>query len=236
MGRNQRIRKEGKEEAKKARKEVVESRAKARFWRVANPIIKTTSTLLFTALLILMTHFIFDKLDEHSGKKVKTNKVAEIKTAKGMIKIAFYENDAPKTVENFKLLTERGYYNGTTFHRVEPGFVIQGGDPLSKDDNPENDGTGGESAWGEKFEDELNPNTASYKRGYKKGVVAMANSGEDTNGSQFFIMLTDNAEIEHKYSIFGHVISGMDVVEKIEKDDKMIEVKMVDVPVASKVK
>ncbi len=98
------------------------------------------------------------------------------------------------------------------FHRVIKGFMIQGGDPLSQDDaNTSRWGTGGP---GYQFADELNPSTPSYKAGYKKGVVAMANSGPNTNGSQFFIMLEDNP-LPNNYTIFGHVISGQDVVDAI---------------------
>ena len=141
-----------------------------------------------------------------------------IKTAKGDIEIVFYPKDAPKTVTNFATLAKRGYYNNLTFHRVEPGFVIQGGDPNGN-------GTGGTSIYGEKFEDELNPNTDSYKEGYKEGVVAMANAGPNTNGSQFFIMLADNP-LPHNYTIFGKVTKGMDVVKKIERGDKILSIEV----------
>ncbi len=137
-----------------------------------------------------------------------------ISTDKGDIVIALYAKDAPKTTKNFASLAKRGYYNGLKFHRVEPGFVIQGGDPKG-------DGTGGESIYGPTFEDELNPDTASYKEGYKKGVVAMANRGPNTNGSQFFIMLDDNPQLPKNYTIFGHVVSGQDVVDKIAVGDVM---------------
>jgi cyclophilin family peptidyl-prolyl cis-trans isomerase len=111
----------------------------------------------------------------------------------------------------------RGYYNNLTFHRVEPGFVIQGGDPNG-------DGTGGTSIYGPTFEDELNPNTPSYQEGYKEGVVAMANRGPNTNGSQFFIMLADNTTLPHSYTIFGKVATGMDVVKKIQIGDKILNI------------
>lgn len=141
-------------------------------------------------------------------------KTATIHTEKGDIVIELYPNDAPKTVTNFVVLSQRGYYNGLTFHRVVPGFVIQGGDPNG-------DGSGGTSIYGPTFDDELNPSTASYKAGYLEGVVAMANRGPNTNGSQFFIMLADNSTLPHAYTIFGKVSSGMDVVQKIVKGDKM---------------
>ena len=125
----------------------------------------------------------------------------------GKINLEFYDKDAPKTVENFLRLTNSGYYNCLTFHRVAKGFVIQAGDPNGN-------GTGGFSAFGSSFADELNANTPSYKAGYVKGVLAMANSGPNTNGSQFFIMLADNS-LPHAYTIFGKVSSGLDVVDKI---------------------
>ncbi len=146
---------------------------------------------------------------------ISANK-AVIKTAKGDIEIELYTADAPKTVTNFATLSKRGYYDNLTFHRVEPGFVIQGGDPNGN-------GTGGTSIYGAKFEDELNPNTPSYKAGYKEGVVAMANTGPNTNGSQFFIMLADN-DLPHAYTIFGKVTKGIDVVKKILAGDKILTI------------
>lgn len=127
-----------------------------------------------------------------------------LETNYGNITFELYTNDAPKTTENFVTLASKGFYDNLTFHRVIKGFMIQGGDPNGN-------GTGGP---GYKFEDELNPNTASYKAGYKKGVVAMANSGPNTNGSQFFIMHADYP-LPNAYTIFGKVVSGQDVVDKI---------------------
>lgn len=125
----------------------------------------------------------------------------------GSIKVELYDQDAPKTVENFLRLTNAGYYNCITFHRVAKGFVIQGGDPTGT-------GAGGDSAFGGEFVDELNASTLSYKTGYKKGVLAMANRGPNTNTSQFFIML-DDVELPKNYTIFGKVVVGLDVVDKI---------------------
>lgn len=125
----------------------------------------------------------------------------------GDVKIQLFDKDAPKAVENFLRLSASHYYDCLTFHRMIPGFMIQGGDPLGT-------GTGGESAFGSKFTDELDPNTPSSKEGYKHGVVAMANSGPNTNGSQFFIMLADYP-LDHLYTIFGKVVSGLDVVDKV---------------------
>jgi cyclophilin family peptidyl-prolyl cis-trans isomerase len=129
---------------------------------------------------------------------------ATIKTNKGNIEISFYPKDAPNTVANFVKLAKQGFYNGIIFHRVIKGFMIQGGDPTGT-------GTGGP---GYKFADELNPSSPSYQAGYKKGVVAMANSGPDTNGSQFFIMLADYP-LPNNYTIFGKVIKGQEVVDEI---------------------
>lgn len=143
--------------------------------------------------------------------KVEEGTNVILQTSMGDIKLEFYPDDASKTVANFIKLAAKGFYDGVTFHRVIPGFMIQGGDPLSKDNNPLNDGTGGP---GYMFEDELNPETESYKTGYKKGVLAMANAGPNTNGSQFFILLADYP-LPHNYTIFGHAVAGQEVVDKI---------------------
>jgi peptidyl-prolyl cis-trans isomerase-like 1 len=152
----------------------------------------------------------FDQNTLNTAKVAIANRQVEIDVKGfGKIKLEFYDKDAPKTVENFLRLTNSGYYNCLTFHRVSKGFVIQGGDPNG-------DGSGGFSAFGAKFADELDPNTASAKTGYVKGVLAMANAGPNTNGSQFFILLEDQTSwMPHNYTIFGKVSSGMDVVDKI---------------------
>jgi cyclophilin family peptidyl-prolyl cis-trans isomerase len=128
-----------------------------------------------------------------------------IETNKGPIVFETYDADAPKTVENFITLANKGFYNGLIFHRVINGFMIQGGDPTGT-------GSGGP---GYAFKDELNPATPSYKAGYVRGTVAMANAGPDTNGSQFFIMQKDTPALPNDYTIFGRVVSGMDVVDAI---------------------
>lgn len=140
-----------------------------------------------------------------------------IETNKGKIVFETYPKDAPKAVENFVTLANKGYYSGVIFHRVIPGFMIQGGDPTGT-------GRGGP---GYRFEDELDPNTPSAKAGYVRGVVAMANAGPNTNGSQFFIMHQDYP-LPHKYTIFGKVVEGMDVVDAIatskrNSDDRPLE-------------
>ena len=127
-----------------------------------------------------------------------------LKTTLGEIEFVTYDSDAPRAVNNFITLVGKNFYNGVIFHRVIKGFMIQGGDPTGT-------GTGGP---GYEFPDELNPATASYITGYKKGVVAMANAGPNTNGSQFFIMLADTP-LPHAYTIFGAVMKGQDVVDAI---------------------
>lgn len=135
--------------------------------------------------------------------------VAVIETDRGSIEIELFPGEAPKAVENFRLLAERGYYDGLTFHRIVKGFMIQGGDP-------QGDGKGGESAWGGKFDDEIKRDSPLYGRGlgYKRGIVAMANAGPNTNGSQFFILHRDYP-MAPNYTIFGRVIAGIEVVDAI---------------------
>jgi cyclophilin family peptidyl-prolyl cis-trans isomerase len=132
---------------------------------------------------------------------------AVIETDKGAIALELLAADAPKAVENFRLLAEHGYYDGLTFHRIVKGFMIQGGDPLG-------DGTGGESAWGGTFADEIKADSALYRGGYRRGLVAMANAGPDTNGSQFFI-LHDDYPLPPSYVIFARVTSGLDTVDAL---------------------
>lgn len=137
------------------------------------------------------------------------NRTAVLQTNMGTIRFELLEQDAPKTTENFSTLAERGYYDGVIFHRVIPGFMIQGGDPTGT-------GRGGESAWGGRFADEIDRNSDLYKTGYSAGTVAMANAGPNTNGSQFFIMHVDYP-LPPSYAIFGRVLEGQDVVDAIAK-------------------
>lgn len=136
------------------------------------------------------------------------NKQIRITTAKGDIVFELYPDTAPMAVSNFVYLTSEGYYDSLIFHRREEGFVIQGGDPLGT-------GRGGP---GYRFGDEL---TDSYT--YDRGVVAMANAGANTNGSQFFIMLADTP-LPKSYTIFGRVTEGLEVVDQIKVGDEMTKV------------
>src|SRR5256714_1390391 len=135
------------------------------------------------------------------------NRIAVIQTNKGTIRFELLETDAPKTTENFRLLAEKGYYDGVIFHRVIKGFMIQGGDPTGT-------GRGGQSAWGGGFKAENNRSSPLYQGAYKAGTVAMANAGPNTNGSQFFIMHVDYP-LPPNYTKFGQVIEGQDVVDAI---------------------
>src|ERR671936_3073454 len=135
------------------------------------------------------------------------NRIANIKTNVGTIRFELLEAEAPKTAENFRLLAEAGKYDGVIFHRVIKGFMIQGGDPTGT-------GRGGQSAWGGRFDDEINSSSDVYKRGYKAGTVAMANAGPNTNGSQFFIMHVDYP-LPPSYTIFGRVVAGQEAVDAI---------------------
>ncbi|MEI8143046.1 MAG: peptidylprolyl isomerase [Candidatus Berkelbacteria bacterium] len=162
-------------------------------------------------------------------EKQVSQTTAVIHTSNGDVSIEFYDQDAPKTVENFVGLAKEGYYDNLTFHRVIKSFMIQGGDPSGN-------GTGGASLWGGKFADEINAESlglskdqiaANEKSGYtyrtditshkaEVGSIAMANSGPNSNGSQFFIITEQNQpSLDGKYTVFGHVTAGMEAVRAI---------------------
>jgi len=183
-----------------------------------------------------------------------------METEKGNIKLELYKSDAPKTVENFLKLSNQGFYDGIRFHRIEPGFVIQAGDPATKgtdgkdfvydgENNPNNLPVAGVGGPGYKFDDEINPWSlglddatiqANESRGYKYtkditsrknevGALAMANSGPNTNGSQFYI-LTDKdwPSLDGMYTVFGKVLEGMDVVHNIKQGDKILKITLIN--------
>lgn len=151
----------------------------------------------------------------HSQESLTTNQSptstmnATIYTNKGTIELELWSELAPKTVANFQELAESDFYNQVKFHRVIKDFMIQAGDPLTKDeDQADYWGSGGP---GYTFEDEIHERNHN-----KKGTISMANAGPDTNGSQFFINTADNDFLDTKHSVFGKVISGMDVVDSIQ--------------------
>uniref|UniRef100_A0A6P7GE97 RING-type E3 ubiquitin-protein ligase PPIL2 n=1 Tax=Diabrotica virgifera virgifera TaxID=50390 RepID=A0A6P7GE97_DIAVI len=150
--------------------------------------------------------------DEVRYERVKKKGYVRLVTNLGMLNLELYCDMVPKTCENFMKHCENGYYNGTKFHRSIRNFMIQGGDPT-------NTGNGGKSIWGNKFEDEIRPNLSHTGR----GVLSMANSGKNTNGSQFFITYRSCKHLDNKHTIFGRVVGGMDTLndmEKIEVDNK----------------
>ncbi len=141
----------------------------------------------------------------YGGVFAMDDKTVVLETNQGNIEIKLKTDVAPKACENFVKLAEKGYYNGLIFHRVIKGFMIQGGDPTGT-------GMGGESIWGGPFEDEVSP-VAKFDG---PGILAMANSGPNTNGSQFFITCAKTPWLNMRHTIFGEVVSGLEVVQKIE--------------------
>lgn len=131
--------------------------------------------------------------------------IVVLETNQGNIELKLKTDIAPKACENFVKLAEKGYYNGLIFHRVIKGFMIQGGDPTGT-------GMGGESIWGKPFEDEVSP-AAKFDG---PGILAMANAGPNTNGSQFFITCAKTPWLNMRHTIFGEVVSGLDAAQKIE--------------------
>ena len=136
-----------------------------------------------------------------------------MKTSKGEMIIELFQDAAPNTVKNFLDLTNKGYYNGLTFHRVIPNFMIQGGCPHGT-------GTGGP---GYKINCEINPNK------HLRGTLSMAHAGPNTGGSQFFICHSPQPHLDGVHTVFGKVIEGVEVVDKVQKDDKMEEVRQLSV-------
>jgi peptidyl-prolyl cis-trans isomerase B (cyclophilin B) len=157
-------------------------------------------------------------MDLHmSTAKVTGDEIAVITTNKGTVRFRFFAEDAPNTVGSFIELARAGYYDGTKFHRVEPGFVIQGGDPLSKRDDPAV-GTGGP---GYCLKAEFND------KPHLDGTVSMARAQHvDSAGSQFYICLGRQAFLDGQYTVFGQVTEGLDVVHGIEKGDVMESVRI----------
>lgn len=155
---------------------------------------------------ILMVLFLGVLVNQFTkGAQAMDNKIVTLETNQGTIEIKLMPDIAPKACENFVKLVEKGYYNGIIFHRVIKNFMIQGGDPTGT-------GTAGESIWGQPFEDEVRPDV-KFDR---PGLLAMANAGPNTNGSQFFITTVATPWLNMRHTIFGEVISGYEVVQKIE--------------------
>jgi peptidyl-prolyl cis-trans isomerase B (cyclophilin B) len=167
--------------------------------------------ILITVILIALIAFTLGCTQpEQSGN----NRIATIETNKGIIKFELFEKEAPITTKNFIDLAQSGFYNGLTFHRVEPGFVIQGGDPKG-------DGTGGS---GKTIPLEIAPSLT-----HKKGAVGMARSSDPNSASsQFYIVLADAKFLDGQYAVFGQVTAGQDVAENISVGDKMRKITIGD--------
>jgi len=162
---------------------------------------------IISLFIIAFSLLVFrDIYTEETSEMVNSRPTVIIETTQGNIEVQLFNDIAPKAVENFIKHAEDHYYDGTIFHRVIPGFMIQGGDPKGN-------GTGGESIWGKPFADEFSKDVKFDKPGY----LAMANRGPTTNGSQFFITVAPTPWLNQKHTIFGVVVKGYDVVQKIEK-------------------
>ena len=162
--------------------------------------------ILLATLLLLATSLFADKVAVDATKaKAVTKPHVILQTNQGDIELELYPDVAPKAVKNFIELSKKGYYDGIIFHRVIKHFMIQGGDPTGT-------GRGGESIYGGVFDNEYKPNVVFDK----PGILAMANAGANTNGSQFFITTVATPHLNGGYTIFGKVVKGFDVVKKIE--------------------
>ncbi len=164
-------------------------------------------SLLFKAL-ILVSSFFFTQAyaKDTTSMNTKNSPIVVVETTQGNIEITLKPDIAPKTCENFLGLVRNGYYEGTTFHRIIKDFMIQGGDPTAT-------GAGGQSIWNKNFADEFSP-SAKFDR---VGLLAMANRGPNTNGSQFFITTAKTPWLNNKHTIFGEVTAGYENVQKLEK-------------------
>jgi len=172
------------------------------------------AAIVGVVILVGIGFFLFNPFNSNSDStSASPDPIAVIETTYGIIVIQLFPDVAPGHVDNFVRLANERYYDGTTFHRVIPGFMIQGGDPNSKDDDRSNDGQGGHSANG--------PNTfvnAEFSQDltHKRGILSMARAQDPNSaGSQFFIVVADSNFLDRQYSIFGEVIEGMDVADKI---------------------
>ena len=160
------------------------------------------------AVLLSSALFAAEEKKEEKTSVNASNEVAVIKTSEGEMVVQFWTDAAPNTIENFKKLAREGFYDGTIFHRIVKGFMIQGGDPNSKDPAKEN--SYGEGGPGYKIKAEFNDHS------HQRGVISMARSSDpDSAGSQFFICLAPVPRLDHQYTTFGKLIKGADVLEKI---------------------
>lgn len=187
-------------------------------------MIKIFISLVVVALFFVVAWYVLPKLQSslEAPLTVALGSVVRLETSQGVIKVKLYNSESPKTSENFLKLVKQGFYDGLSFHRVIPEFMVQAGDPncgrfdeltASKNGGADS-GACGAGGPGYKFDDEINASSDIYKKGYKKGILAMANSGPHTNGSQFFIMVND-VSLPKNYTIFGEVAEGQDVADAL---------------------
>jgi peptidyl-prolyl cis-trans isomerase B (cyclophilin B) len=194
------------------------------------------------ALLLSATLFGAEEKKDTPASTNSQNEVAVIKTSEGDMVVEFWTDAAPATIENFKKLAKQGFYNGTIFHRIVKGFMIQGGDPNSKDPNKE--AKYGEGGPGYKIKAEFNDHS------HERGVISMARDPDpDSAGSQFFICLAPVTRLDHQYTTFGKLIKGDDVLTKIgdtpvtrnsmgenSKPTKRVTIEKIDIVPADSVK
>ena len=176
--------------------------------RITNHFTACMKLLILSLVILTSAVFAADEKKQEKSPTNSSNEVAVIKTSEGDMVVQFWTDAAPKTVENFKKLAGQGFYDGTIFHRIVKGFMIQGGDPNSKDPAKEN--SYGEGGPGYNINAEFNDHT------HDRGVISMAR-GPDPNsaGSQFFICLAPVHRLDHQYTTFGKLIKGQEVLEKI---------------------
>jgi peptidyl-prolyl cis-trans isomerase B (cyclophilin B) len=197
---------------------------------------------ILAAVLLSSAVFAAEEKKEEKASMNTSGEVAVIKTSEGEMVVEFWNDAAPKTIENFKKLARSGFYNGTIFHRIVKGFMIQGGDPNSKDAGKEN--SYGQGDPGYKIKAEFNDHS------HERGVLSMARGPDpDSAGSQFFICLAPVTRLDHQYTTFGKLIKGDDVLEKIgntpvtrnstgemSKPTKRVVVEKIDIVPAESVK
>jgi peptidyl-prolyl cis-trans isomerase B (cyclophilin B) len=201
---------------KKNKKKIIQKKAWYQNMKIVIPVI--AAVLIAGAVLTLFLMGVIKMPSSQPAKSydspvpmvIDVNKkyTAVIKTAKGDLTLELYPQDAPVTVNSFVSLARKGFYNGLTFHRIMPGFMAQGGDPTGT-------GSGGP---GYKFQDEFSSRT------HQAGSLSMANSGANTNGSQFFICYAPQPHLNGKHTVFGQLTQGMDALKQLVNGDKMTEV------------
>jgi cyclophilin family peptidyl-prolyl cis-trans isomerase len=197
-------------ESDRRRSRPVTKRRKTDSWKRNKPAM--VLVIIIVAMLVLSSAYVVfssfnDTSSDDIGDENLGNPIAVLDTTMGTIKIELYEDKVPITAGNFKDLANEGFYDSTKIHRISPGFMIQGGDPNSKDDDPSNDGFGDP---GYTIQDEFHDDLSNIR-----GMISMANSGPNTGGCQFFILVGDAIGLNNQHAVFGNVIEGMDVVDEI---------------------